>query len=443
MKDPTKLGEEHLVDVIIPTLNNIDQLMACVCSVCCHTQSRGIMRVIVVNNGDPEAEKAIQKHQLIRFFNAGKNLGWEGGLKYGLERSTSEFVMFLNDDTYIPYSSSLWLLRMLNEFRDPKVGMVGPSSNVVAGKQNIFLNAFSGPHTFEVPFLIGFCVLVRRSALDAVGGIDDTLPGGDDFDLSIRMRKAGYRLICAMDAFVYHHGFQTGVRMFGGPDKPGGWNSTEMQERTNNALIRKHGFKTFMESHTGAAISADTTQPSREEEGDVVKQYVKPGIVVELGCGATKTVPDSIGVDIIAKGYEIPTLEHAASVADVQADVTKRLPFESGYADTVIARHILEHTIDPLTVLREWARILKPDGCLIIAVPDENIGMSIPLNPQHKHAFVPESLRVLAEAAGLRETFMRNNYNGVSFVAVFEPLPHPVSTNGSFSNATVTEVLVA
>lgn len=414
------LGSEHILDVLIPTYNNLNDLMNCVTSICCHTQSRGIMRIHIINNGDKEGETSIQKHELIKWHHTGKNLGWEGGLKYGLEKSTAPFVMFMNDDTYIPYASSLWLSRMLQEFRNADVGMVGPSSNVVAGKQNIFLNPFAGPHVFEVDFLIGFCLLIRREYLDAIGGIDDTLPGGDDFDLSIRMKDYGKKLIVCMDSFVYHHGFRTGIRLNGGPEKPGGWNSVEMQERTNQGLIRKHGFKKFMECHTGRSTSADRVYPSREEETTVVKKMVKPGIVIELGCGATKTVPDSIGIDIIPKGEPVPTLENVLSVADIIANVADPLPIPDGYADTIIARHILEHMMDVPYCISHWAKKLKEGGRLIIAVPDENVGMCIPMNPQHKHAFVPESLRTIAELVGLKEIEMRNDYNGVSFTSSYE-----------------------
>lgn len=412
--------EGHLVDIIIPTWNNLDMLTQCVTSICCHTQSRGLMRIIVVNNGDSEGEKSMQKHPLIRWYNTGKNLGWEGGLKFGLERSKAPFVMFMNDDTYIPYSSSLWLTRLIQEFRDDSIGIVGPSTNVCAGRQNIFLNSYAGPHVFEVPFLIFFCALMRRKTLDEVGGVDDTLPGGDDFDLSIRMRKAGKKLLVCMDSFVYHHGFQTGTRVHGTPDKPGGWNSVEMQERTNHALIRKHGFSEFMKTHNYNSVSHDKSVPSRENETDVVKKLIKPGIVVELGCGNTKTVENAIGVDIVPKGFEIPTLENKPSVADVTADVTQPLPFEDGYADTIIARHILEHCMDPVTVMKQWAAKVKEDGVLIITVPDENLGMTIPMNPQHKHAFIPESLKAIAELVGLKQVEMRNDYNGVSFTTLFK-----------------------
>lgn len=420
------LGSEHIVDIIIPTWNNPDQLMQCVTSICCHTQSRGIMRIIIVNNGNSDIEGAFQKHELIKWVHTGSNLGWEGGLKEGLKHSTAPYVMFMNDDTYIPYSSSLWLLRMLHEMRDPKVGIVGPSTNVCAGRQNIFLNPFAGPHVFETPFLIFFCALMRRADLDAVGGIDDTLPGGDDFDLSIRMKNAGKSLVVCMDAFVYHHGFQTGHRVHGTPDKPGGWNSVEMQERTNTALIRKHGFRNWLACHNSPHTSCDPVFPSRENETDVVRKLIKPGLTVELGCGATKTIEDAIGVDIIPKGVEIPTLENAISVADVCADITQPLPFEDHFADTIVARHILEHVIDPVEVLKNWLAKLKPTGQLILTVPDETLGMTIPMNPQHKHAFVPSSLKNLCESIGLKQIEMKNDYNGVSFTSVFERQPQEV-----------------
>lgn len=95
----------------------------------------------------------------------------------------------------------------------------------------------------EVHFLIFFTVMVRRSDLDAAGGVDVSAPGGDDFDLSIRFRNLGKKLLINPSAFIIHHAFKTGERVRGGPDTSGGWNSIEMRDRTNKWLIQKHGFK--------------------------------------------------------------------------------------------------------------------------------------------------------------------------------------------------------
>jgi cellulose synthase/poly-beta-1,6-N-acetylglucosamine synthase-like glycosyltransferase len=112
------------------------------------------------------------------------------------------------------------------------------------GIQNIF--ATGTQNVVAVNFLVNFCCMVRRSALEKAGGIDDTLPGGDDLDQSIRLRKAGYRLLCNKNTFVYHHGFKTVERVHGDSTIQGGWNSVQMMERTNFALINKHGLKEWL-----------------------------------------------------------------------------------------------------------------------------------------------------------------------------------------------------
>lgn len=415
------MSDNVVCSVVIPTFNNHVYLGQCINSILMHTQGREMLEIIIVNNGDPEMENYITKHPMIKFVQADKNLGWEGGLKLGLEHSKAPFVCFMNDDAYVPFSSHLWAARCLSEFKNSNIAAVGPCSNVVRGAQNIFLDQFGGYHSPYAPFLIGFCVFVRRADLDACGGIDETLPGGDDFDLSIRLKKLGKKLVICRDVFVFHHGFKTGERVKGTSDKPGGWNSKEMSENTNIALIRKHGFRSWMDCNYGSCENPeDRKQPSRENEVDVVARLVKPGVIYDLGCGSSKTVPEAIGIDRVQSGNVIPNLEGAKSVADINADVTEELPVPDESADTIITRHILEHTTDPVDVIRKWARKLKPDGRLIITVPDERLGMTIPMNPEHRHAFTPESLTNLVTLIGLKPVQMKDDYNGISFTLVCE-----------------------
>lgn len=56
--------------------------------------------------------------------------------------------------------------------------------------------------------------------------------------------------------------------------------------------------------------------------------------------------------------------------ADVQADL-KDLPFDDGYADRIAAIHVVEHFYrwEVEQVLKEWLRVLKPGGQLIIELP--------------------------------------------------------------------------
>lgn len=410
------------IDIIVPTWNNFEQLTEMVSSIARYRLIYPI-HFIIINNGEPEiSNQPFFDSDCITVLTPKKNLGWEGGLKLGLENSTSEFVMFANDDIYLPECSKLWLNKLLQPFHDKTVGAVGPITNVAMGMQNIFARrqAHNPDSYYAAPYLIGYCVLLRRSALDAVGGVDDTLPGGDDLDLSIRLWDGGYKTVIAANTFVWHHGFSTGTRVYGDHTKPGGWNSQEMTEKTNMALIRKHGLRRW---YNCLHSTLQTAPDMGDMEGDLVREAITGKKVVEIGCGGTKTVPGAVGVDVIPQGEPIPSLGHqTTSVADIVADVSGKLPFKDGEFDSLVARHILEHCQDTVETLKEWGRVVRSGGRMIIVVPNQDEGSTIPMNPEHLHAFTPSSLASIAEVLGFKLVDQKVNYNYVSFITVLEKL---------------------
>lgn len=406
----------HALDIIIPTYNNFEYLRPCLESILRNKTSEGLFHVYVVNNGHKNSCDWIN-HNDITVLNTDSNLGWEGALEYALAKTSAPYVMFLNDDTLIPPTSLMWINQLLQHFIDDKVGAVGPSSNVVMGLQNIFSQ--TDPNVFTVKYLIGFCFVARREALIEVGGIDPSLPGGDDLDMSIRLRDAGYKLIVDKNVFVYHHGFKTGVRLNGDEQKKNGWNSFEMTEKTNHALIRKHGFKKWWDCIKGGFdLPPVVNLSTHDSEGDVIRKHIVGEKILDLGCGGNKTVPNAIGVDMIANNEFIETLVNTVSTADVNADITKPLPFEENSIDTIIARHILEHLMDSVTILKHWRTLLKENGRLIIAVPNNAIHKSIPMNVEHVHGFDPVSLKSLLEVCGYKVIEQLDGGNTISFITV-------------------------
>lgn len=410
-----------ILDLVIPTWNNQEYLDQCIRSIRFTGVLGSLSRLIIVNNGSDPVEARYGKDPNILVLSPKDNLGWEGGLKLGLKHSKSPFVCFMNDDVFIPQADNLIFSRMLLHFANSKVAAVGPCTTVAAGCQNIY-HPISPLMASNVSWLIFFCVMVRREALDEVGGIDDTLPGGDDFDLSIRLRKSGYSLVCDPSAFIIHHAFVTGSRVRGDSSQPGGWNSKQMTDDVNKALISKHGFKTWFKTIKSQIVSsAEDILPEEDVEGNIIRQQISnQKNIVELGCGGTKTIKSSVGVDRVKKGDIIPHLSNTKSIADVNCDVTGRLPFEDNSQDVVISRHILEHCLDPIKTLKEWVRIIKPGGKLIVAVPDESVTNGIPLNPEHVHAYDKDSLRSIMELIGLKhiKSIPSNNYS--SFVGVYK-----------------------
>lgn len=405
------------VAILIPTWNNPQYLYPCVQSLLINAETEDLFHIYIVNNGTPKSID-FGGSPYITILDQERNLGWEGGLKAGLSASNEPYVVFMNDDTFVPFNQRMWLNRGLAFFSYPDCGAVGPTSNVVMGKQQMFMPIRATYTTSK--FLIGFCMLLRRDLLEQVGGVDDTLPGGDDLDLSIRLRKAGKDLIVDRESFVYHHGFKTGERVHGNAGQIDGWNSIQKLEKTNQALIAKHGLRAFLD------LWKDDPSPNGmiphswgSSEDELVKSFVVGEKIAEIGCGMKKLFPQSIGIDVIASGNEIPGLSPGRlSVADITANVEEPLPISE--CDTIIAQHLLEHTVDAIGAVNSWKNALKHGGRLIIAVPDQTLRNTIPLNWEHRHAFTPASLKKMMETIDMETVNLLDAKNDVSFIGVFQ-----------------------
>ena len=143
---------------------------------------------------------------------------------------------------------------------------------------------------------------------------------------------------------------------------------------------------------------ADMAHPERL----AVLPYCSEGHGLEIGCGGRKSHPNCIGVDIVA-GDAVGGVGGAAgtvSQADVRASGDDLAMFAENEMDFIVGRHILEHFTDPVKALLEWKRVLKRGGVMVLVVPDDRALNTVSLDPSHKHAFTPESLRNLLGVVG-------------------------------------------
>jgi len=412
---------KNLVTIVIPTFDNFDLLHQCVLSILENTHPK-MFEILIMNNGAPKTLDLFNnKTNKIRVIDMGKNLGWEGGINAAIPEVKTDFIMLLNDDTFIPPNDPSWILKMLGEFRDPSVGAVGPSSNYIMQRQNMFWQGL--PRRMDVHVLIGLCMLMKTKLFKKLGGLAPNLPGGDDLDLSIRIEDEGLKLRALREVFVFHHGAKTGRKVHGNY-----WDSETHQDKTNIELIKRNGFKKFQRCRYGNpkdSLPFRFQGLSADAEGDLIRSLVKDGKVADLGCGGSKTMESNIGVDVFPKGTKIPSLMVSQVPFISQADIVAmvdNLPFKDGELDCIISRHILEHLINPVINLKEWDRVLKPGGRLIIAVPDEDQVVGIPLNPEHVHAYTEDSLNDLIASVlpNFKKVLSQKANNGMSFVGVYD-----------------------
>jgi GT2 family glycosyltransferase len=119
--------------------------------------------------------------------------------------TNSEYVLLMNADTRVE-GDSTWLERLIQPMvSDESIGAVGAVSNNVYGQQRRNEPTKLTSYYF-VQALIGFCLLLRKEAIAKVGLLDERFEPGnyDDFDYSLRLHKAGYKLAVAESVFIHH-----------------------------------------------------------------------------------------------------------------------------------------------------------------------------------------------------------------------------------------------
>jgi SAM-dependent methyltransferase len=115
-----------------------------------------------------------------------------------------------------------------------------------------------------------------------------------------------------------------------------------------------------------------------------IKDELKvPGRLLEAGCGTGQWVQflgkfghETFGVDYAASGLEVGK-RYNPNLKLIQADF-RNLPFDSESFDYIVSFGAIEHDIDgPQKALREFHRILKPQGKLLCSVPCLNFYRTI------------------------------------------------------------------
>ena len=92
------------------------------------------------------------------------------------------------------------------------------------------------------------------------------------------------------------------------------------------------------------------------------------GYGLDLGFGGDPITPYAVRVDLpvpYARYSDIP-VQLGGTAADLYW-------FKDGVLDFVFSSHLLEDFEDTESVLREWLRVLKPGGCLVLFCPDEQV----------------------------------------------------------------------
>jgi cellulose synthase/poly-beta-1,6-N-acetylglucosamine synthase-like glycosyltransferase len=129
----------------------------------------------------------------------------------GVRHAGGEVVAFTDADCVVDRT---WLRHLVAPLHDPRVGVAG--GRILSRGRNPIERFGERIHdheralnTIQPPYAITMNWASRRDVLDAVGGFNEDLLRCSDVDLSYRIVQAGYRLVYAPHAIIYHRNERT------------------------------------------------------------------------------------------------------------------------------------------------------------------------------------------------------------------------------------------
>lgn len=231
-------GERCRVSIIIVSWNTRDLLRDCVAGTLAACEEiRGGTELVVIDNAsqDSSAEMVRDEFPSVRVIENGSNDGFARACNQGIRESTGEYVLLLNPDTTATHP----FLNVLVEFldRNPDAGAAGPRLVDRAGETQVscfplptlareFWRLFHldrlHPYAVYPPerwgtrraqivdTVQGACMLIRRSALEDAGLIDESFfVYTEEIDLCRRLLDLGWKIYWIPEAVVTHYGGQS------------------------------------------------------------------------------------------------------------------------------------------------------------------------------------------------------------------------------------------
>lgn len=212
------------LDIIIPVFNNATLLEQCLEALLPTLSDGDVVWLVDDASHEPGVAAAFARFQAAwpetRCLENARNLGFVRNSNLAIEQSAFEGrrdVVLLNSDTQV---ASGWLEYLQDCLgRNPQAGIVCPLSDRASilsvtpshdpGSREALARLLAEDTIGDVslPTAVGFCMLMRRQMLECIGPFSLAFsPGyGEENDLSMRALSAGWEILAADRACVFHH----------------------------------------------------------------------------------------------------------------------------------------------------------------------------------------------------------------------------------------------
>jgi len=191
------------VSVVIPVLNQADELSEQLRSIL-HQDIDLPFEVVVADNGSSDAsvelvaQLSVQDPR-VKGVDASARAGPAAARNIGVASATGDALVFCDADDVV---AAGWLAACLEALQGADVAAGWFDFSTLNGGPSPAATEHPADHFAFLPAGLGANLAVRAVAFAAVGGFDEALRVGEDFDLCWRLQLAGHRLVSTPGAVV-------------------------------------------------------------------------------------------------------------------------------------------------------------------------------------------------------------------------------------------------
>lgn len=362
-----------LTSIVVLTYNQLDYTKKCIDSIRDYT-TRDTYEIIVVDNNSTDGTVDwLRVQNDIKVIYNQENLGFPKGCNQGIKISKGDNILLLNNDTVVTHN---WLDNLITcLYSSDKIGAVGPITNYCSNYQAIGVSYnndlvemhkfaktlnISNPEKWEERLrLIGFCLLVKRSVVEAIGFLDEQFSPGnfEDDDYCLRIRNEGYRIMLCNDTFIHHFGSVSFGKDF------------SIFSSILNINKEKFKLKWGIDPSSLIEIRKDITSK-------IVTRNIENPTIMQIGCESGGTLldiknklPKSELYGIESKEKYIGNIEHNAKIRTGSVNLINEFP--KNFFDFIIVTIYEKDTTYYFELFSTLKKYLKNSGTFIITMPKE------------------------------------------------------------------------
>jgi len=208
------------ISVLIPCYNQAENIKNVVEAL--RQQTTQPDEIVVVDDASQDESAAILKSLPVKLICHVQNRGLSATRNTAIQAASGDILVLIDADAVPEKHLIEVLLDGYHQKPNDKLGGVGGQG--IECKLETVYDRWRAQHASQnfgakprdrVPYLFGLCMSFTREALEKVGGFDPFFSEtcGEDVDIGIRLRRAGYWLRYRPDAIVYHQHSDTRERL--------------------------------------------------------------------------------------------------------------------------------------------------------------------------------------------------------------------------------------